>query len=148
MLSQPDVKRSSVIEESVLVIYWFSFLAPFKGERLYYFVRNSCDPCFQPGFVCSTFCGHFLLSSDLEENSLLQWVQTYFVWVCAGMMVNQPDARRSSVAVERVLIMGWYFVLDPQKARVFLRQSSRSLWFCGGRDPKLGYLNQQEIFSD
>jgi hypothetical protein len=33
-------------------------------------------------------------------------MQTYFVWVCAGRILSQPDARRSSVAVERVLIMG------------------------------------------
>jgi tRNA G37 N-methylase TrmD len=46
-------------------------------------------------------------------------MQTYFVWVCAGRMLSQPDAKRSSVTEERVLIMGRYFVLDPQKARVF-----------------------------
>jgi hypothetical protein len=85
------------------VIFLFD---PLKGESLYYFVRNWCGPLMGAGFAGSIFCGHFWLSSDLEENSLLQWMQTYFVWVCAGRMVNQPDARRSSVIEERVLIMG------------------------------------------
>jgi len=33
-------------------------------------------------------------------------MQTYFDWVCAGRMLSQPDARRSSVTEEKVLIMG------------------------------------------
>jgi hypothetical protein len=33
-------------------------------------------------------------------------MQTYFVWVSAGRRLSQPDAKRSSVTVERVLIMG------------------------------------------
>jgi hypothetical protein len=32
-------------------------------------------------------------------------MQTYFVWVCAGKMPSQPDARRSSVIEERVLVI-------------------------------------------
>jgi hypothetical protein len=36
---------------------------------------------------------------------MLQRVQTYFFWVCAGRILSQPDARRSSVTEERVFVM-------------------------------------------
>ena len=72
VLSQPDARRSSEIEQRVLFMKRSSFLAPFKGERLYYFARNWCGPLMGAGFAGSIFCGHFWLSSDLEENSLLQ----------------------------------------------------------------------------
>ena len=33
-------------------------------------------------------------------------MQTYFVWVCAGRMLSQPDAKRSNVIEEKVLVIG------------------------------------------
>jgi len=32
-------------------------------------------------------------------------MQTYFVWVCAGRKVKQPDAKISSVIEERVFVI-------------------------------------------
>ena len=63
--------------------------------------------------------GHISYSSDLEENSLLQRMQTYFVLFSAGTRLSQPDARRSSVAEERVLIKERSSFLAALKVRVF-----------------------------
>jgi hypothetical protein len=46
-------------------------------------------------------------------------MQTYFFWVWAGRMLNQPDAKRSSVIEENVLLMELFFILDRQMARSF-----------------------------
>jgi hypothetical protein len=65
-------------------------------------------------------------------------VQTYFVWVCAGRILSQPDAKRSSVIEEKILNMGLYFVLDPQKTRGFFEMRFWNPMILRGQRPEIG----------
>jgi hypothetical protein len=53
-------------------------------------------------------------------------LQRYSVWVCAGRILSQPDARRSSVIEERVLIMERSFFLE------FNTCVGKLVWAVGG----------------